>query len=202
MGTRKNRWGIVRGRKAHASVEKVEAKLSGRQFRRILKSLRIIFCRRRMQVPGSDWFLTQVIGSPFKFLVRHPRPRSKTRFKRQSNRRRQQQDNAQHQIEQNRFSLSVSNQLLVFLFRHCFRSSFFHVLFVSVCIFRFKNLALTTVIFTCLFFFCFCCVLFSSFLSALLSAFCFCFSPNFRHTFQIIFASYILKYNNRSFYHY
>lgn len=150
---------------------------------------------------GPGFRLISNTSYRFSFQIPCPTSKTKTRFKRQSNRRRQQQDNAQHQIEQNRFSLSVSNQLLVFLFRHCFRSSFFHVLFVSVCIFRFKNLALTTVIFTCLFFFCFCCVLFSSFLSALLSAFCFC-SPNFRHTFQIIFASYILKYNNRSFYHY
>lgn len=53
--------------------------LSDRQFRRIQKSRRIIICRRRRQVPGSDWFLTQVIGSPFKFLVRHPRPRPNRR---------------------------------------------------------------------------------------------------------------------------
>lgn len=89
----------------------------------------------------------------------------------------------------NRSTLSVSNQLLVFYFATVSFS-----FFLCVFIFRFKNLALTT---ACVCVFCVCVL---SLLICSCSA-----APNFLlrfPLFQIIFASYILKYNNRSFYHY
>lgn len=129
MGTRKNRWGLFAGGRRTRSVEKV-VKLSGRQF--LSESSFVgVEGRSRVQIDFSHKLSVLLSNSLSAIQDQDPSNDNPIDDDDSSRTTRHTKSN------QNRFSLSVSNQLLVFLFRHCFRSSFFHVLFVSVCIFRF-----------------------------------------------------------------